>query len=112
MVIIQMILSQVSEYRRAVIRSLHPSLLKCMGGYLHHTALHAFGGHIVQSALKLKRFLRSTGHRIALSVITHLNRPDQPRLHAMVLHDFLNQIRSGGFAVGPGNPNHLHPAAG
>lgn len=111
MVVIQVILGQIRKDRGAVVCPLYPALLERMRGYFHHTALYTLKRHMIQSALKLQRFLCRTGHRIALTVIPHLDRTDQAGLHPMILHDPFNQIGGGRLAVSTGNADQLHPAA-
>lgn len=111
MVVIQVILGQIRKDRGAVVGPLYTALLERMRGYFHHTALHALKRHLIQTALKLQRFLCGTGHRIALPIIPHLDRTDQAGLHPMILHDPFNQIGGGRLAVGTGDTDQLHPAA-
>lgn len=111
MVVIQVILGQIRKDRGAVVGPLYPALLERMGGDFHYTALYTLKRHLIQAALKLQRFLCRTGHRIALTVIPHLDRTNQASLHPMILHDPFNQIGGGCLAVGTSDADQLHPAA-
>ena len=103
-----MVLAQVGEHRSIHLKTICAFLFKCVRRDLHGDTTAIIVPHLRQACLQLHWPGCSMGGWSDFLTIIDLNRSQQTCTAPCPLHDSMSNECGSSFAVGAGNPNHLH----
>ena len=112
LVIVEVILRQVREYRRIELNARNAPLIECVRGDLHHDRIHPACTHFGQQLLHDNDIGGRVRRREHLVLHHDLYRPDEPHAFPRMAQDCTHEIACRRLSVRPRNPNDAHCACG
>jgi len=111
-VVVQMVAGKVGKHRRGELHTVDAELIQAMAGYFHAHHAGALATVLGQLLLYGDRVGCGVGGFSELAIKAVAHRTDQGSFFAQQRVGLRQPVRNGGLAIGAGNADYLHVAAG